>query len=121
MKSRFHIVIGAATSLLFATAFAHHTFSMFDFRKDVTLSGTVREFQWNNPHCFIQLLVPNEGAVQEWSIEMGSPMHLMRHGFKPKSFNPGDKVSVVIHPMRDGSNGGDFVSATSADGTSRGS
>jgi hypothetical protein len=80
----------------------------------------VKEFQWNNPHCFIQLLVPKGGARQEWSIEMGSPMHLLRHGFRPKTFNPGDKVTVVIHPMRDGSNGGDFVSATSADGTALG-
>jgi hypothetical protein len=108
---------GAIAALLaFASASAHHTFAMFDFSKNVTLSGTVKELQWNNPHCFIQLLVPNGGAMQEWSIEMGSPMHLLRHGLKPKSLNPGDKVTVTIHPMRDGSNGGDFLSAIAADG-----
>jgi Family of unknown function (DUF6152) len=100
---------------------AHHSFTIFDFGRNASLSGTVKEFQWNNPHCFIQLLVAKDGATQEWSIEMGSPMHLLRHGLKPKSLNPGDKVTVVIHPMRDGTNGGDFVSATAADGTSLGS
>jgi Family of unknown function (DUF6152) len=74
--------------------------------KEVTLSGTVKEFQWNNPHSFIQLLVPKDGATQEWSIEMGSPMQLMRIGGKPRSLGADDKITVVIHPARDAGNGG---------------
>jgi hypothetical protein len=120
MKHQFRAAIGVVALLTFASASAHHTFSMFDFKNNVTLTGSVKQFQWNNPHCFIQLLVPKDGAMQEWSIEMGSPMHLMRNGLKPKSLNPGDKITVVIHPMRDGSSGGDFVSATLADGTALG-
>jgi hypothetical protein len=110
-----------AALLTSASASAHHTFAMFDFSKSVTLAGTVKEFQWNNPHCFIQLLVPKDGAMQEWSIEMGSPMHLLRHGLKPKTLSPGDKITVTLHPMRDGTNGGDFMSAIVADGTPVGS
>jgi hypothetical protein len=121
MTYRFRTSIGMTALLACASAFAHHTFAMFDFTKDVTLSGTVKEFQWNNPHCFIQLLVPKDGAMLEWSIEMGSPMHLLRHGLKPKTLSPGDKITVTLHPMRDGSNGGDFMSAIAADGTPVGS
>jgi Family of unknown function (DUF6152) len=121
MTYRFRTSIAMTALLACTSAFAHHTFAMFDFSKDVTLSGTVKEFQWNNPHCFIQLLVPKDGAMQEWSIEMGSPMHLLRHGLRPKTLSPGDKITVTLHPMRDGSTGGDFMSAIAADGTPVGS
>jgi hypothetical protein len=95
---------------------AHHSFTIFDFGKSATLAGTVTEFQWNNPHCFIQLLVPKDGATQEWSIEMGSPMQLTRIGWKPRLLRAGDKITIVIHPVRDGGTGGSFMSATTADG-----
>lgn len=99
---------------------AHHSFAMFDFAKELKLSGSVREFQWTNPHCFIQLVVDQDGTPSEWSIEMGSPIHLVRNGWRPKLLKAGDKVTIVIHPMRDGSRGGDFVSGIGPDGTSLG-
>jgi hypothetical protein len=89
---------------------------MFDLKKSITLSGTVKEFQWTNPHCWIQLWVPTEEHQVEWSIEMGAPIDLFRNGWKPRTLKPGDKVTVIIHPMRDGSNGGLFVSATASNG-----
>jgi hypothetical protein len=105
----------------FAVSLAHHSFAMFDFAQSVSLSGTVKEIQWNSPHCFIQLLVPQQdGSVNEWSIEMGSPLHLMRHGWKPGTLKAGDKVTVVIHPLRDGGHGGDYVSAVGPDGSAVG-
>jgi hypothetical protein len=116
MKNRLRAAIGIALLLKFAAAQSHHAFSVFDMNKTVALSGTVKEFQWNNPHSFIQLLVPKDGGVQEWSIEMGSPMQLMRIGWKPRLLRAGDKITVVIHPARDGGIGGSFMSAIAADG-----
>jgi hypothetical protein len=96
---------------------AHHSSAMFDMDKVITLTGTVTEFQWTNPHCFIQLAVPRGSAVEDWSVEMGAPIQLFERGWKRSSVKPGDRISVVIHPMRDGGKGGAIVSATTADGT----
>jgi len=102
------------------SAFAHHSHAMFDTDKQVTLVGTVKEFQWNNPHCWIQLLVadPNDpnAAPVEWGVEMGAPIQLLRHGWKPTSVKPGDKITVVVNPLRDGRPAGQIVSAIGADG-----
>ncbi len=97
-------------------AAAHHTYAMFDSMKSVTLSGTLREFQWTNPHCFIQVLVSGQGAPAEWSIQMDSPQALYRRGWRPRTLKPGDKISVVIRPTRDGSRSGRYVSGTGPDG-----
>jgi hypothetical protein len=101
----------------FATAaLAHHSSAMFDDQQSVTLSGTVRQFQWSNPHCWIQVVVADKSGPVEWSIEMGSPSQLFRGGWRPTLLHAGDAIVVVVHPMRDGSKGGLFVSATRADG-----
>jgi len=89
---------------------------MFDDKKSVTLSGTVKVFQWTNPHCWIQLLVPGKGGPVEWSVEMGAPFEVYRTGLRPSTVKAGDRLTIVVHPMRDGSRGGLFVSATGADG-----
>jgi hypothetical protein len=96
---------------------AHHTSAMFDQQKSVTLTGTVRLFQWTNPHCWIQLVVEGRDSSREWSIEMGPPVDLLRNGWKRGTLKPGDRITVVIRPTRDGSDAGLFVSATRADGT----
>jgi hypothetical protein len=104
-------------SLAAGTAQAHHSFAMFDSKKKVTLSGTVREFQWTNPHCYIQLSVPDgKGGAQEWSLEMGAPMYLYANGWRPRSLKSGDKISVSINPLRNGKPGGVVIGATKADG-----
>ena len=100
-----------------SAAFAHHTFSMFDMQHRKTLHGTVRELQWTNPHCFLQVLVPRDaGATQEWSIQMGPPLDLYRKGWRPAMLKAGDPVTVIIHPTRDGSSAGSYVSGTGPDG-----
>jgi hypothetical protein len=114
-------VIAASTSLAMALpASAHHSGNSFDTTKTVTLMGTVREFQWSNPHCWIQLLVPasatGTSATVEWSIEMAAPLQVQMGGWKHGTLKPGDRITVVIHPMRDGTAGGNFISATGADG-----
>ena len=110
-------LVAIAAMLTASSALAHHSFAMFDQSKSVTLQGTIKDFRWNNPHVFIQLLVKAaDGSEAEWSIEMTSPEHLARVGWKPGTLKPGDKVTLVIHPMRDGSAGGQYLSGTGPDG-----
>ena len=98
-------------------ALSHHSFAMFDTRSEVTLDGTVREFQWTNPHGWLQVVVPRAGATVEYSIELGSPNSMSRRGWRRTTFKPGDKVTAVINPMRDGSPGGALVYALDDQGT----
>lgn len=104
-----------------APALAHHSFAMFDRTKQVRLEGVVKEFQWTNPHVFIEMDAPGaRGAVERYSIEGGSPNMLFRQGWGPTSFKPGDKVTVVMNPLKDGRRGGVFVWAQLADGKTLG-
>src|SRR5262245_7912112 len=83
-------------------ALAHHSFSMFDQTKQVTLTGTVTEFQWTNPHAYIEIDVTDEkGGVRHWSVEMGSPSILMQSGWKFKDVKPKDKITVRLSPLRE--------------------
>jgi hypothetical protein len=109
---------GAILLLTAVPAFAHHSFAMFDRDKQVTLVGTVLNFQWTNPHSWIEIDVPNEsGGSDKWSIECNSPNNLARQGFKSTSLKPGDKATIIIHPLRSGEKGGSFVSVTLPDGS----
>jgi hypothetical protein len=108
-----------ACTLLIASvsAWAHHSFAMFDASKTVQLSGTVKEFQWVNPHSWLQILVPDTGGkTVEWSVEMGGPASLYKSGWRQSYVKAGDKISVQIHPLKDGRAGGSLMSATLADG-----
>jgi hypothetical protein len=96
---------------------AHHSFAPFNMEAEKTISGTIKKFDWTNPHTWIWLDVTNEkGAVETWGVEGMSPNYLGRRGWTKNSLKPGDKVSIVVRPMRDGSPGGMFVRATLADG-----
>ena len=98
-------------------ALAHHSFAMFDQSQTITLKGEVKELRWTNPHVFIEVLVKNDaGAAEEWSIEMTSPEHLARAGWRPSTLKAGDQVSLNIHPMRDGVKGGQYLSGTGPGG-----
>ena len=113
MFKRSAIIIGSVLALSAGTAFAHHSFAMFDNAKEQTLDGTIKDFQWTNPHIWIQVNVKGpDGKVTEWSIEGGSPNGLKRSGWTKKSMNAGDKVVMKIHPLKDGTSGGSFMSAT---------
>ena len=101
-----------------SAALAHHSFAVFDRTKKVTLTGTVREFQWTNPHTWIQVLVPNTtGDATEWGVECGSPNMMVRTGWKKTSLMPGDRITVIVNPLLDGRTNGSLVTATLADGT----
>jgi hypothetical protein len=100
---------------------AHHSPAMFDFSKQTTLTGTVRLFQWTNPHSYIQLVVKAEnGAEQEWSLEMGANVYLYNLGWRPSTVKPGDTLTVTVVPLRNGKQGGLLMQATTADGKTLG-
>ena len=105
-------------AVLTESALAHHSAAMFDMAKTVTLQGTVKEFQYTNPHSWLQVVVVGgDGKTVEWCFETEGPSTLLRVGIKAKTFQPGDKVSIVANPMRDGRPAGAWISATKADGT----
>ncbi len=112
--------IGAAAMAIAAPAFAHHSFAMFDAQKTMVLDGTVTEFQFTNPHSWLEIDVPTtvngKTEVKHWSLEMNNLVGLRRAGWRPKSLVPGDKIKVTMHPMRDGSSAGQMMSAVTADG-----
>jgi hypothetical protein len=94
---------------------------MFDADQSTTLQGTVKEFQWVNPHAWIFVMVPNhDGQMEQWAVEMGGPGQIARQGWTQKTLAPGMDVKLTIHPLRDGSNGGQFVGITLPDGTQLG-
>jgi len=106
----------AVSALIAAPTLAHHSFAMFDQRKIVTLDGTVTEFQWTNPHAFIEIDVPTAGKLVHWSIELNSPNNLRRQGWTRTALKAGDKVSLRMNPLRDEKPGGLFLDVTLANG-----
>jgi hypothetical protein len=117
MKARLLLLIGAAL-IMAVPAFAHHSFAMFDYSKDVTITGEVKELRWRNPHIHILVNVPDgKGGMAEWDVEGGTPDTLHRTGWSKDILKAGDKVSIVIHPLKNGANGGNLIKANRGDGT----
>jgi hypothetical protein len=113
-----NVLIAAAIAALATPAFAHHSGAMFDPGKTVTLQGTVKEFQYTNPHSWLEVVVMgSDGQATEWGFEAEGPSSLLRAGIKAKTFVPGEKITVVGHPMKDGRPAGSLMSVTKADGT----
>jgi len=114
----------AATALLAASfalpVAAHHSFAMFDQSKTVTLTGTVTQFQWTNPHSFIEIDAATRNGVEHWSIELNSPNNLTRQGWKRTTVKTGDKVTITLNPLRDGKKGGLFNTIVLPDGRTLG-
>ncbi len=98
------------------TVWAHHSFAMFDMSKTITIEGTVKEFQWTNPHAWIEVMVQAPDGPKQYSIETHNVIALTDAGWKFNSLKPGDKVTVVMNPLRNGTAGGGLVSAKLADG-----
>jgi hypothetical protein len=110
-------VLSAGLIIIAIPALGHHSFAMFDVTKRVTLSGTVTAFEWTNPHAYIELDVTDEkGTVRHWSIELGSPSILMQGGWKFKDLKYGDKVTMVVNPLKSGESGALLSSITMPDG-----
>jgi hypothetical protein len=112
------IALAAIAIVAAVPAAAHHSFSMFDMQKEIVLTGEVKDFQWTNPHIWVQVMVKGaDGKEVEWSIEGNSPSTLSRQGWSKRSLKTGDAVTVTVHPLRDGQPGGSLVKIVLADGT----
>jgi len=112
------VLFGAALVIACSVpVLAHHSPAAFDRSKEVKLVGTVKEFRWQNPHTWIEVLVPDEkGKEVLWGVELTSPTYLIRAGWKSNIIKPGDKVTVMVNPVRSGEPAGIFRSLTLADG-----
>ena len=119
-RRRRALFAGLAGLAITAAAFAHHSFAMFDHDHQVKLSGTVKSFQWTNPHVYIEMDGLNVSAqkseVQHYTIECASPGILNRVGWKFNMIKPGDVITVIIAPLRSGEPGGLLKQVTLPDG-----
>ena len=106
MKARLLILALAAVSFTAQGASAHHSFSMYDRHRTVTLSGVVKEYVWMAPHVRISVSQGVSSNAVTWSVEGSSPTVLARGGWTGALLRPGDKISVGIHPRKDRSAGG---------------
>lgn len=113
---RLYLAAGVAAALMAASgpALAHHSYQMFDLGQMITVEGTVKELQWSNPHGFLQVMVkdPADGEMKEWSFETPAVGSLRRHGWRYNSVAAGDKVTVVMSPLKAGTHGGFLLSVT---------
>ncbi|HTN15082.1 MAG TPA: DUF6152 family protein [Devosia sp.] len=114
------LVLAVLAPMPLAPAQAHHSYAMFDMNKTLELKATVTRFKWQNPHAFIEVDVPVKGQVERWAIEMTSPNNLQQSGWKRTSLKTGDKVTIYVHPLRNGSKGGSYVGIRFADGSTLG-
>jgi hypothetical protein len=107
------LAVAGGMLMVASPAMAHHSFAMFDRSRTVTLSGAVKDWQWVNPHTWLQLTVRDgSGAEVEWSIEGRSPNVLSRRGWTRSLLSRGDKVTVVVYPLKSGEAGGAIVRLT---------
>jgi hypothetical protein len=109
----------AAALMCGGPALAHHSTAMFEWGKESTIQGTVQDFQWTQPHTWIDVLVSDPqapGGSATYGIEGMSPSYLARVGWNKRSLNPGDKVTMTIYPLKDGRKGGFCVRVKFADG-----
>ena len=118
MKSALFALCGVSLALAAAApASAHHSGAMFDRTKEVTLVGTIKELQWTNPHSWIEVMVPDATGKQvQWSFEMEGPNVMHRQGWNAKTIKPGDHVTIVGRPLKDGRPGASYVSIKLPDG-----
>ena len=117
MRKYLALAAAVALALPAGQAGAHHSFAMFDLQKQVTVSGTVRQFQWTNPHAYIQLVAKDaSGNDVEWSMEMGAPMYLYARGWRPGTLKAGQRITVTLNPLRNGKPGGVVRDVTDANG-----
>lgn len=117
-KVRSLLAAGVVCLGLSSPASAHHSFAMFDRQKPVVLEGTVLQFQWTNPHVWIQMSRPDgRGGHVEWGVECTSTNMLKRQGWHHGLLHQGDRVKLLLYPLRDGSHGGQLAKLLEINGS----
>lgn len=110
-------VIGLVLALS-APVMAHHSAAPFDQSRTVEIHGTVKEFQYTNPHAWLIIAVAKpDGTKEDWSFQAEGPSTLLRYGIRLSSLVPGEAVTMKANPLKDGRRAGIWVSLTKADGT----
>jgi hypothetical protein len=111
------LALTAIFAAIATPAAAHHSFAMFDRETTRKIAGTVKEFTVVNPHSWLKLVAEDaQGKLHTWSFEFGGPNVIAHMGVKAGTFQPGDKLTISYHPLRDGSQGGQFAAAQFPDG-----
>lgn len=112
------LLLAAVLGGVMAPASAHHSFAMFDKKKAVTIEGVVKQFAWTNPHVLIDVNVPDQqGGTTRYRIESASINILMHQGWKKSAIKPGDRVTLLFNPLKNGQQGGLLVQVTLPNGT----
>ena len=111
-------VIAAIEVLLVSVPLiAHHGAAALDTGKEITLKGTVTEWIWSNPHCFLKFDAKDDtGAVRNWAVETQNPTSMTQRGWARSSFKLGDEVTVTIEPVKNGQPVGRILTAILANG-----
>jgi hypothetical protein len=119
MKTMSAALLGAGILVVGAAHLsAHHSAIAYDRNADVELTGTIREFQYTNPHSWLYVqVVDKTGQTVDWGFEAEGPSTLLRAGIKVSLLRPGEKVTVKGHPLKDGRPAAILVSVTKADGS----
>ena len=103
MKKILFEILGAVALLLVSVPLlAHHGTAALDTGKEITLKGTVTEWIWSNPHCFLKFDANDGGTVRNWAVETQSPTSMTPRGWSRTSFKAGDEVTVTIEPVKNG-------------------
>jgi Family of unknown function (DUF6152) len=111
------LLAGAMGLGLVVPAFSHHSHAMFDHSKEVSVTGTVTQFVFRNPHVFLYVDVTDDkGETKNYWIEMSNLPNMLRRGIGQTTFKIGDKVTVNLYPLKDGRPGGSYVTIVGADG-----
>ena len=111
------ILCATCVSMVALPAAAHHSFSMFDREKTLTLNGEVKQFEWTNPHAWLYVMVMDDsGKPVEYPLEMQGTGQAQKNGWRPDTVKPGDRVTVSMHPLKSGSHGGQLMTVVLPDG-----
>ena len=100
-----------------AAVLAHHGAATFDTGKELTMQGTVTEWVWSNPHCFLKFdVMEKDGTVRHWTVETSNPPDMVNRGWSRRSFKGGEKVTVTVEPVKSGNPVGRLLTVTLPDG-----
>ena len=118
MRKKVRMLLAAiAVAALSAALSAHHGAATFDTANEITLKGTVTEWTWFNPHCFLKFDVKDaSGAVKNWAVEAGNPTDMSKRGWSRTMMKPGDEVTVTLQPVKTGAPVGRIMRVTLPDG-----
>ena len=111
------LLLAAVVSISAPPLAAHHGAASFDTEREITLKGTVTEWIWANPHCFLKFDVADAGGTKNWVVEVSNPTDMVRRGWARTSFTVGDQVSVTLQPVKSGAPVGRVRSIALPNGT----